>query len=262
MSFFQKIIIPTRFHKVLATLALCLAAVACVSCAPEHEYISKQVGGAEIPAGWDFSTRKQWTNRQELRDGSYLQNEVVDLSGDPEFASYCGKEVHFRVPLAIQRVDYVAGTDYRLTGHKTLPDGVTDLYRVPADLYRVSVQSGKLLAVRGLLEETFKPGDKAFKLAGVRVEALLEIQHPDAQVNNGKPLYLTYVLADHETPPHRIRAPWGPEPSPDSPHALELIINFFKISKARVLLASALAVAWRGMPARYSRTEGICAAAP
>ncbi|MDO5471443.1 MAG: hypothetical protein Q4F38_09100 [Akkermansia sp.] len=212
----------TNFRKILATTALCLAAVGvCVSCSPEHEYIHAEVGGAEIPAGWDFSTEKQWTNRQELGDGSQLQNKVFDLSGVPEFASYCGKEVRFRVPLAIQRVDYEAGTYYRLTNHKTLSDGVVDLYRVP-------VQKGKLLAVRALLEERLKPGRKVFDLEGFRVEALLEIQHPDAQVNNGKPLYLTYVLADHETPPHRIRAPWGPEPSPDSPHALELFINYFK----------------------------------
>ena len=209
------------FHKILATTALCLAAATSVSCSPEHEYIRAEVGGAEIPAGWDFSTRKQWTNHQELRDGSQLQNGVVDLSGTPEFASYCGKEVHFRVPLAIQRVDYVAGTDYKLENHKTLPDGVIYLYHVP-------VQKGKLLAVRGLWEERFKPGSKVYNLERLRVEALLEVQHPDAQVNNGKPLYLTYVLADHETPPHRIRAPWGPEPSPDSPHALELLSNFFK----------------------------------
>lgn len=207
--------------RILATTALCLAAVACMSCAPEHEYISAEVGGAEIPAGWDFSTSKHWTNRQELRDGSQLQNEVFDLSGVPDFASYCGKEVRFRAPLAIQRVDSVAGTYYRLTHHKMLPNGAIDLYRVP-------VQKAKLLAVRGLLEERLTPGRKVFDLEGVRVEALLEVQHPDAQVNNGKPLYLTYVLADHETPPHRIRAPWGPEPSPDSPHALELFINFFK----------------------------------
>lgn len=210
-----------HIHRILTTTALCLAAVTSVSCSPEHEYIRAEVGGAEIPAGWDFSTKKVWTNRQELRDGSQLQNGVVDLSGMPEFASYCGKEVHFRVPLAIQRVDYVAGTYYKLTNHKILPDGVVDLYRVP-------VQKGKLLAVRGLLEERLKPGSKVFDLEGFRVEALLEVQHPDAQVNNGKPLYLTYVLADHETPPHRIRAPWGPEPAPDSPHGLELFINFFK----------------------------------
>ena len=209
------------FHKILATTALCLAAATSVSCSPEHEYIRAEVGGAEIPAGWDFSTRKQWTNHQELRDGSQLQNGVVDLSGMPEFASYCGKEVHFRVPLAIQRVDYVAGTYYKLENHKTLPDGVIDLYHVP-------VQKGKLLAVRGLWEERFKPGSKVYNLERLRVEALLEVQHPDAQVNNGKPLYLTYVLADHETLPHRIRSPWGPEPSPDSPHALELLSNFFK----------------------------------
>lgn len=211
----------TLFHKILTTTTLCLAAGACVSCAPEHEYIRAEVGGAEIPAGWDFSTKKVWTNRQELRDGSQLQNEVFDLSGMPEFASSCGKEVRFRVPLAIQRVDNVAGTYYKLTNHKTLPNGVVDLYRVP-------VQKGKLLAVRGLLEERLKPGRKVFNLEGFRVEALLEVQHPDALVNNGKPLYLTYVLADHETPPHCIRSPWGPEPSPDSPHALELFINFFK----------------------------------
>lgn len=168
-----------------------------------------------------FPPKKTWTNRQELRDGSQLQNEVFDLSGMPEFASYCGKEVRFRVPLAIQRVDSVAGTYYRLTNYKMLPNGVVDLYRVP-------VQKGKLLAVRGLLEERLKPGRKVFDLEGFRVEALLEVQHPDAQVNNGKPLYLTYVLADHETPHHRIRAPWSPEPSPDSPHGLELFINFFK----------------------------------
>ena len=211
----------SAFHKILTSTALCLASMAGLSCSPEHEYILAEVGGAKIPAGWDFSTRKQWTNRQELRDGSQLQNGVVDLSGMPEFASYCGEEVHFRVPLAIQRVDYAAGTDYRLTNYKTLPDGVIDLYHVP-------VQKGKLLAVRGLWEERLKPGSKVYNLERLRVEALLEVQHPDAQVNNGKPLYLTYVLADHETPPHRIRAPWGPEPSPDSPHALELLSNFFK----------------------------------
>lgn len=207
--------------RILASTALCLAAGACMSCAPEHEYIRAEVGGAEIPAGWDFSTRKHWMNRQELRDGSQLQNEVFDLSGVPEFASSCGNEVRFRVPLAIQRVDSVADTYYRLTNYKMLPNGVVDLYRVP-------VQKGKLLAVRGLLEERLTPGRKVFDLEGFRVEALLEVQHPDAQVNNGKPLYLTYVLADHETPPHRIRAPWGPDPSPDSPHALELFINYFK----------------------------------
>lgn len=210
--------IMSRIPRILAASAICLAAVACVSCTPEHEYTLAQVGGAEIPAGWDFSARKQWKNCQELRDGSQLQNIVVDLSGVPEFASYCGKEVHFRVPLAIQRVDYVAGTNYKLKDYKPQSNGAIDLYHVP-------VQKGKLLAVRGLLEERLKPGDKAYSLESFRVEALLEVQHPDAQVNKGNPLYLSYVLADHETPPHRIRAPWAPEPSSDSPHALELFIN-------------------------------------
>ena len=101
---------------------------------------------------------------------------------------------------------------------KSLPEGVSDLYHVP-------VQTGKLLAVRCLWEEYIKPGDKVFELAGLSVEALLEVQHPDVQVNNGKPLYLTYILADHKTPPHRVRAPWKAPAATAPPHALELLID-------------------------------------
>lgn len=204
------------FHRIITTTVLCLAAGACVSCAPEHEYVNTQVGGAEIPAGWDFSSKKQWTVRHDFPDGGQLNKQVMDFSELPEFAPYCGKEVTFHLPLAIQRIDYAAGTFYELKDYKPQPDGVIDLYHVP-------VQTGKLLAIRCLWEEVAEPGAKAFKLKSLSVEALLEVQHPDAQVNNGKPLYLTYILADDKTPPHRIRAPWKAPTATESPHALELL---------------------------------------
>ena len=141
---------------------------------------------------------------------------VIDFSNLPEFAPYCSKEVTFIPPLAIQRVDYEAGTFYKLQDYKPLPGGVRDLYHVP-------VHAGRLLAVRCVWEEFLKPGDKAYQLDSFKVEALLEVQHPDVQVNNGKPLYLTYILADDETPPHHIRAPWKTPTTTESPHALELL---------------------------------------
>lgn len=213
------------FHSILAPTALCLTAAACVSCAPEHEYVSKQVGGAEIPAGWDFSTKKQWTVSHDFPDGGHLNKQVIDFSGLPEFTSYCGKEVKFHLPLAIQRVDYAAGTFYELKDYKPQPDGVIDLYHVP-------VQKGKLLAVRCLWEELTEPRAKVFKLESLSVEALLEVQHPDVQVNNGKPLYLTYILADDKTPPHHIRAPWKAPTATESPHALELLREAIKNTTA------------------------------
>ncbi len=208
----------TIFHRILATTALCLAAVGCVSCAPEHEYVNNQIGGAEIPAGWDFSTKKRWKVRHEFPNGGRLTKHVIDFSELPEFSPYCGKEVQFLSPLAIQRIDYEAGTSYELQDNKPQPEGVSDLYHVP-------VHTGKLMAVRCLWDEYLKPGAKAFNLETISVEALLEIQHPDAQVNNGKPLYLTYVLADHKTPPHRIRAPWKASTATESPHSLELLME-------------------------------------
>lgn len=209
---------PTTIHKCFASTALCLAIGACVSCVPEHEYVNKQVGGAEVPEGWDFSTKKQWVVRQDFPDGGRLRKNVIDFSELPEFSPYCGKTVQFFSPLAIQRIDYEGGTIYELQNSKSLPEGVSDLYHVP-------VQTGKLLAVRCLWEEYIKPGDKVFELAGLSVEALLEVQHPDVQVNNGKPLYLTYILADHKTPPHRVRAPWKAPAATAPPHALELLID-------------------------------------
>lgn len=204
------------FCKIPVAAIVCLTALIGGSCTPEHEYVNKQVGGAEIPTGWDFSTKKQWTVRHDFPDGEHLNKQVIDFSELPEFAPYCGKEVKFHLPLAIQRIDYEAGTYYKLTDYKQQPDGVIDLYHVP-------VQKGKLLAVRCLWEELTEPGAKVFKLESIRVEALLEVQHPDVQVNNGKPLYLTYILADDKTPPHRIRAPWKAPTPAESPHALELL---------------------------------------
>lgn len=209
---------PTTIHKCFAATALCLAAGECVSCVPEHEYINKQVGGAEIPAGWDFTTKKQWVVQHDFPDGGRLRKNVIDFSTLPEFSPYCGKKVRFFSPLAIQRIDYEGGTMYELQDCKPLPDGESDLYHVP-------VQTGKLLAVRCLWEEMIKPGDKIFKLGSLCVEALLEVQHPDAQVNNGKPLYLIYLLADHRTPPHRVLAPWKAPSATESPHALELLMD-------------------------------------
>lgn len=209
---------PTTIHKCFAATALCLAAGGCVSCVPEHEYINKQVWGAEIPAGWDFTTKKQWVVQHDFPDGGRLRKNVIDFSELPEFSPYCGKKVRFFSPLAIQRIDYEGGTMYELQDCKPLPDGESDLYHVP-------VQTGKLLAVRCLWEEMIKPGDKIFKLGSLCVEALLEVQHPDAQVNNGKPLYLIYLLADHRTPPHRVLAPWKAPSATESPHALELLMD-------------------------------------
>lgn len=204
------------FHRIITTTVLCLAAGGCVSCDPEHEYVNNQVGGAEIPAGWDFSTKKWWKVRHDFPDGGQLTKHVIDFSKLPEFSPYCGKEVQFLSPLAIQRIDYEAGTSYELQDYKPQPKGVSDLYHVP-------VHTGKLLAVRCLWDEYLQPGAKAFNLETISVEALLEVQHPDAQVNKGKPLYLTYILADHKTPPHRIRAPWKAVTATESPHALELL---------------------------------------
>lgn len=210
----------TIFRKILSTTALCLAAMgfSVFGCAPDHENVNNQIGGAEIPAGWDFSTKKRWKVCHEFPNGGRLTKHVIDFSELPEFSPYCGKEVQFLSPLAIQRIDYEAGTSYELQDNKPQPEGVSDLYHVP-------VHTGKLMAVRCLWDEYLKPGAKAFNLETISVEALLEIQHPDAQVNNGKPLYLTYVLADHKTPPHRIRAPWKTSTATESPHSLELLME-------------------------------------
>lgn len=215
----------TSIPRILTTIALYLAAGTCINCTPEHELVNKQVGGAEIPSGWDFSTKKQWTVSHDFPDGGHLNKQVIDFSELPEFAPYCGKEVKFHLPLAIQRIDYEIGTFYELKDYKPQPEGVIDLYHVP-------VQSGKLLAVRCLWEEFAEPGAKVFKLESLSVEALLEVQHPDVQVNNGKPLYLTYILADDKTPPHRIRAPWKAPTATESPHALELLMEAIRSTTA------------------------------
>lgn len=208
-----------RSRKILTATVLCLGAVVGQGCMPEHEYKLKQVGGAEIPAGWDFSKEKQRIINQPSANGTESTTYVVDFSGLPEFAPFCGREVTFLSPLAIQRMDYVAGTTYNLRDYKPLPGGVVDLYCHP-------VRTGKLLGVRGVsVWESAAPGEKFGKIESLCVEALLEVQHPDAEVNHGKPLYLTYVLADDKTPPHRIRAPWKPAATSESPHALELFLE-------------------------------------
>ena len=211
---------PT-IHKILATSALCLAAVGLNSCQEIADGVCN-VTGEKIPSGWDLSTPKK-VIRFSQPNGWQVRTTIYDLSKTEPFAAFCGQVVHFSPALALKRTDYAGGIDYKLIDHMSLPGGVIDLYSTP-------VQQGKLLAVQGLMMEEAPDGSDSFTTKKCKVEALLEVQHSDTTVNQGRMLYLVYNLGHvgtRETDDvytNIKRAPWEPSDSPE----IRSIVSLFE----------------------------------
>lgn len=203
----------TRPHTLFSLLLTALCAGVFTAC-QEMEDGGCHISGREMPKDWVLTEpRKSIAFTQP--DGTRCQTVIYDLSKTAPFAAYCGKEVLFSPACAIKRTDYAGGIAYDLTDHTPLPGGVIDLYSMP-------VQKGKLLAVRSLMMEEAPEGSDSFTTTRCKVEALLEVQHPDTTVNQGRPLYLVYNLG-HEgtkatTAPEVYtdikRAPWEPADTP------------------------------------------------
>ena len=95
------------------------------------------------------------------------------------------------------------------------------------------VQKGKLLAVRGWCSETAPEGSDSFTVTNRKVEALIEVQHPDASVNQGRTLYLVYNLGHEGTKEaddvytNIKRSPWE---STDTPETRSIVSLFEQIN--------------------------------
>lgn len=201
------------FQKILTTTALCLAAMGLSSCQEIADGVCN-VTGEKIPSGWALSTPKK-VIRFSQPNGWQVRTTIYDLSKTEPFAEFCGQVVHFFPALAIKRMDYAGGIDYTLIDHIPLPGGVIDLYSTP-------VQKGKLLAVRGRRSEESPEGSDSFSTTRCEVEALVEVQHPDTTVNQGRTLYLVYNLSHVGTREaddvytNIKRAPWEPDDTPET----------------------------------------------
>ena len=118
------------------------------------------------------------------------------------------------------------GIDYTLIDHIPLPGGVINLYSMP-------VQKGKLLAVRGCRSEEAPEGSDSFSTTRCEVKALVEVLHPDASVNQGRPLYLVYNLGHEGTKEaddvytNIKRSPWE---STDTPETRSIVSLFEQIN--------------------------------
>lgn len=203
----------TRPHTLFSLLLTALCAGVFTAC-QEMEDGGCHISGIKMPENWILTEpRKSIAFTQPY--GTRCRTVIYDLSKTAPFAAYCGKEVHFSPACAIKRTDYAGGITYDLTDHTPLPGGVIDLYSMP-------VQEGKLLAVRSLMMEEAPEGGEPFTTTRCKVEALLEVQHPDATVNQGRTLYLEYNLghegtkapASPEVYTDIKRAPWEPADTP------------------------------------------------
>ena len=202
-----------QFSRILAICSLCLAAMGLNSCQEIADGVCN-VTGEKIPSGWDLSTPKKDISFSQP-SGWQVRTTIYDLSKTEPFAEFCGQVVHFFPALAIKRMDYAGGIDYTLIDHIPLPGGVINLYSMP-------VQKGKLLAVRGCRSEEAPEGSDSFSTTRCKVEALVEVQHPDAEVNQGRPLYLVYNLGHEGTKEaddvytNIKRSPWESTGTPET----------------------------------------------
>lgn len=203
----------TRPHTLFSLLLTALCAGVFTAC-QEMEDGGCHISGLKMPENWVLpESRKSIAFTQP--DGTRCRTTIYDLSKTAPFAAYCGKEVHFSPACAIKRTDYAGGITYDLTDHTPLPGGVIDLYSTP-------VQKGKLIAVRSLMMEEAPEGSETFTTTRCKVEALLEVQHPDTTVNQGRTLYLVYKLGHEGTKAAATpevytdikRAPWEPADTP------------------------------------------------
>ena len=214
------------FRRILATTAICLAAGAIMNSCQEIEDGGCNVTGEKAPNDWIPTVPKKVV-RFSQPNGWQVRTTFYDLSKTASFAAYCGQEVQFSPACAIRRKDYAGGIDYTLIDHIPLPGGVIDLYSTP-------VQKGRLLAVRGKSREEAPEGTDAFTVTARMVEALIEVQHPDATVNQGGSLYLVYNLGHVGTKEADAvytnikRAPWEPT---DAPETRSIISLFEQIDK-------------------------------
>lgn len=201
------------FPRILASTAICLAAGAILNGCQQIEDGVCNVTGVKAPNDWISSVPKK-VIRFSQPGGWQVRTTSYDLSKTAPFAAYCGQEVQFSPACAIKRVDFASGIEYSLIDHIPLPGGVIDLYSVP-------VQKGRLLAVRGKCIEEAPEGSDAFTMTDRMVEALIEVQHPDATVNQGTPLYLVYNLGHEGTKDDDVytnikRAPWEHVNTPET----------------------------------------------
>ena len=214
---------PT-IHRILATTALCLAAVGLSSCQEIADGVCN-VTGAKMPKDWVPSVPKKDISFSQP-NGWQVRTTIYDLSKTEPFAEFCGQVVHFFPVLAIKRMDYAGGIDYTLIDHIPLPGGVINLYSMP-------VQKGKLLAVRGCRSEEAPEGSDSFSTTRCEVKALVEVLHPDASVNQGRPLYLVYNLGHEGTKEaddvytNIKRSPWE---STDTPETRSIVSLFEQIN--------------------------------
>ena len=215
---------PPTFHRILATTALCLAAMGLNSCQEIEDGVCN-ITGAIMPKDWVPSVPKKDISFSQP-NGWQVRTTTYDLLKTEPFAEFCGQVVHFFPALAIKRMDYAGGIDYTLIDHIPLPGGVIDLYSMP-------VQKGKLLAVRGWCSETAPEGSDSFTMTHRKVEALIEVQHPDASENQGRPLYLVYNLGHEGTKEaddvytNIKRSPWE---STDTPETRSIVSLFEQIN--------------------------------
>ena len=183
------------------------------------------ITGAIMPKDWVPSVPKKDISFSQP-NGWQVRTTTYDLSKTEPFADFCGQVVHFFPAIAIKRMDYAGGIDYTLIDHIPLPGGVINLYSMP-------VQKGRLLAVRGWCSETAPEGSDSFTVTHRKVEALIEVQHPDASVNQGRTLYLVYNLGHEGTKEaddvytNIKRSPWE---STDTPETRSIVSLFEQIN--------------------------------
>ncbi len=205
----------SSFHGILTTTAICLAAVVALNSCQEIEDGVFNIGGAKKPEDWVPNVPGKGMVYTNPHSGARTRTRIYNLSAIAPFAASCGQEVHFSPPCAIKRVDYAGGIDYTLIDHSPLPNGAIDLYSMP-------VQKGRLLAVRGQFAEKAPEDSESFTTTRRMVEALIEVQHPDTTVNQGRPLYLVYNLGHEGTKAADDvytdikRAPWEPADAPET----------------------------------------------
>jgi hypothetical protein len=188
------------------------AAVGLSSCQHQEDGVFN-TGGAKRPEDWVLTVPEKKQAYTNPHSGTRARTRIYNLSTIAPFAAYCGQEVHLSPACAIKRLDYAGGINYTLIDHTPLPDGAIDLYSMP-------VQQGRLLAVRGWFAEKAPEGSDSFTTTRRMVEALVEVQHPDTTVNQGRPLYLVYNLGHEGTKVSDDvytdirRAPWEPADAP------------------------------------------------
>lgn len=211
----------SSFSKNLVATTLCLAAVGLNGCQEMADGVCN-ISGEKMPEDWVLNVPRKGLVYTNPHSRECTRNLLYNLSTIAPLAANCGQVVHFSPACAIKRKDYAGGIDYTLIDHTPLPGGVIDLYSMP-------VQKGKLLAVRGMDAESAPEGSDSFTTKRRMVEALIEVQHPDATVNQGRPLYLVYNMGHESTKEadevyiNLKRAPWE---SADTPETRSIVSLF------------------------------------